>query len=76
MIYGLVLMVQKKEIERFCFGECGAVIIGAIDSEIAGPLVPCRRDDCPFEEQCTPIIGQTGIDNEELKIRKLRPIQS
>lgn len=75
MIYGLVLMLQQAEIERYCFGECGNVIIGGIDTDVAGPLVPCKRDECLHEEATTPVMGTSALTGEEIKIRKLKPVK-
>jgi len=38
---------QRRELERYCFGKCGNIGIGAINLH-GGLFVPCRCEDCPY----------------------------
>lgn len=70
MIYGVPLMLQEKEIEAYCFGSCGKAKLAGIESDIAGPLIPCSETNCKYEEARTPVIGEAF--GEEVCIRKLK----
>ncbi len=69
MIYGVPLLLQEAEITHYCFGVCGRVALAGIDSDIAGPLVPCSHADCEYCEKESDVVGEAFGD--ELKLRKL-----
>jgi len=63
---------QKPLIDAHCFGDCGRIIVGAIDVGDLGFVYPCRTDPCPYvERQTEEPIGTTG-DGEPLYLRKLK----
>ena len=73
MIYGLLMEQpeQKKIIDKFCFGSCGKVIVGAMDGGSLGLLWPCRIEskDCPvFDREMA--FGK--IAGEPIALRKLK----
>lgn len=70
MIYAVSPIIQKKEVTETCFGKCKKLSIGGIDLGDHGPFVPCRHDDCEYEAEKTPIIG--NVFGEEVCIRKLK----
>jgi len=42
--------MQSEEINKFCFRDCGKILIGAV--EISGlAFLPCNTEDCPFLEK-------------------------
>jgi len=49
-VFGLSIDIQKKEINKYCFKECGKIIFGGmIDENLT--LVPCNEEKCPYEEK-------------------------
>ena len=71
MIYAVSPIIQKTEVSKYCFGECGCIAIGGIDLGEYGPFFPCYQIDCKFEEAKTPVIGEAFGD--EVCARKLKP---
>ena len=89
-LYGVSPLMQRDEVGRYCFGECGKILVSGgfaliqltrlgpvLDSDVTGPLFPCEHDDCPFED------GRTGslwiskdIDGADIEVavRKLKPL--
>jgi hypothetical protein len=70
MIYGLSPFIQKKQIDAHCFGDCGKIQCAAVDCGDIGSFFICLHDDCPYEDKCTPVIGD--IRGDPFKIRKLK----
>ena len=60
-------------VKAHCLGDCGKALLGMLVSEI-GPLVPCKQELCPFEEN-TLHYGEFQSENEtyDVTLRKLRP---
>ena len=49
-LYLISLDTQSEEINKYCFGKCGKILIGAVD--LCGlNMVPCRTKKCPFLEK-------------------------
>ena len=71
MIYAVSPVIQEKEVDQYCFKECGKIIIGGIDMKEWGPFCPCKTESCPFEEDRTSVMGQ--VFNEDVCVRKLKP---
>lgn len=72
MLYAMSPMLQKDEVDYYCFKTCQKVLIGGIDLGDYGPAVPCRQDHCPYEADRTPIVGQAN--DEDVIVRKLIPV--
>lgn len=72
-VYGLALEIQPKEIEAYCFGLCGKIIIGSMALEvddISMTLLPCRQADCPYlHSQTDDPIGT--VDGNGVILRRL-----
>jgi hypothetical protein len=63
---------QEKEVDLYCFGSCGKIIVGAI-TICGGTYFPCGQDICPHEEKRTPEpIGK--IKSQFVYVRKLRQV--
>ncbi len=75
MIYGVLFPEQEREIDAYCFGDCGAGILGAIISNRLGLIVPCRRENCQYEEKITGPVGVSARLREEVRIRFLTPVE-
>lgn len=72
-LYLVSLEAQSKEVNKYCFGECGKILIGAV--EMSGlAFLPCKTEECPFLEkqmEAEPIAFDE-IVYEDVYIRKLR----
>lgn len=73
-IYGLVMDIpsQREIIEAHCFGSCGKIIAGAINTDWC-VLAPCRIEakDCPhFLREMDCPIGE--VMGDLIYIRKLK----
>jgi hypothetical protein len=75
-LYGLVFGIpdQKEIIDKHCLGDCGEIILGAVDGgDDIGSLMVCRepKEKCPhFDKEIDTPIGT--VDDEEIYIRKLK----
>ena len=64
---------QKESIDRYCFNECGEIIINQIITFEGVACSVCRKDDCPYEEKRLEI-GECELDDgrrEFVVLRKL-----
>ena len=68
MIYAVSPFAQKELVKKFCFGECGKILLGAVEL-CGGSFFLCRHDLCEYEEARTPVLG--NLDNEDVCVRKL-----
>jgi hypothetical protein len=72
-LYCIPMMVktQKEPLDKYCFGSCGKISMGAIEIAEVGPCWVCTHDDCPHEKGHTDIIGSSGMTGEPVCIRGL-----
>ena len=73
IVFGVCPAVPEQDelIKKYCFGDCGSILIGEIfDDEIGINLMPCREDNCPHEEKR----GELGTmdTGETVWVRKLK----
>ncbi len=72
-IYLISNQMQEKEVKKYCYGECGEILIGAI--EIDGyTFFPCVGENCPFEDKTSELecnIDFNGLQYNKAYIRKL-----
>ena len=66
---------QKPAIEKYCFGSCGKIIVGAIkipmDDWVLTAL-PCREVQCPaLDRQMEEPLGELPETGEPVFLRKL-----
>ncbi len=77
MIYGVSPFAQKNEIERYCFNDCGKILIGTFES-CGGDFLPCNQSVCLFEEKHTEVIGEIQWHpdgkTDEVILRKLKTL--
>ena len=73
MIFAVSPIIQKDEVDAYCFGCCQKVMIGGIDMGEYGPFIPCKEENCEFEEGKTSVIGEAFGD--KVCVRKLRKIK-
>jgi hypothetical protein len=64
--------VQKASLDKLCHGECGKILIGAIElCDVV--FFPCGADDCEYTEKTGELgvfeLTETGLRN--LVIRRL-----
>ena len=72
-LYAVCFSLQEKEINRYCFKECGKIIVGELDFNNMA-WCPCRTEDCKyFDRQVSFGEVPLGWGNEELIGRKLIP---
>lgn len=72
-LYAVCENLQQKEIDRFCFKDCGKILVGGL-SYNGLYWSPCRTEDCPHSDRETKI-GKVKLDvwgEEELTLRKLK----
>jgi hypothetical protein len=70
-IYGLIFNRQRELIEKYCFGECKKIILGAIFDPLLGEVGVCRTAECPYmEKQMDEPFGT--VMGEPVYIRKLK----
>ena len=50
-LYLVSNIIQEQEVGNHCFGDCGKIIVGAVDLGEMGMWFPCRQSDCPYEEK-------------------------
>lgn len=73
MIYAVSLIIQKAEVEAYCFGSCQKLMLSGFDKgDKYGPFVLCREEACEFEAGKTPVIGQAF--GNDVCVRRLRPL--
>ena len=74
-LYVVSPLAQKEEVDRYCFKDCGQIIIGGIDI-LGAPFCPCRTEACPYEEKSISL-GKAKVFGawEEIIVRKLKPLQ-
>ena len=67
---------QKPTIEKYCFGSCGKIIVGAIEIPMDDRVLmalPCREAQCPaLDRQMEEPIGELPETGELVYLRKLR----
>lgn len=72
-IYGVVLDFQRPEIEAYCFGLCGKIIVGSMTLREYGmtmTLLPCKQTECPYlHSQTDEPIGE--VDGQPVILRRL-----
>jgi len=44
------LKKQKEAIDKYCFKECGKILIGAMGDDLMG-FMPCKEENCSYEEK-------------------------
>ncbi|KKK60689.1 hypothetical protein LCGC14_3021850 [marine sediment metagenome] len=69
--------MQAKEINKYCFRECGKILIGGV--EMAGlAFLPCNIDDCSFLEKQikSESITFDGVIYNDVYIRKLKAMEN
>ncbi len=69
--------MQAKEIKKYCFRECGKILIG--DVKIVELIfLPCNTNDCPFFEKQIKTLPITfnGIEYKNVYIRKLKELKN
>ncbi len=76
-IYALLFdhPTQKGAIDKYCFRECGKIIVGAITDEQFGAMMVCRTDadKCPcLEKEMDEPFGD--VNGENVYLRKLKHI--
>ncbi len=71
MIYGVCLEMQQDLIDRYCFGECGQILVGGIITD-CGSFFPCKIEDCKYEEKRTEALGTLEINGSDFCVRKLK----
>ena len=49
-LFAVSPFIQKKLVDKFCFGSCGKILCGGLDCGPAGPCFPCREEICPHEK--------------------------
>lgn len=64
--------VQQELIDKYCFGECGQILIGGIVDTEAGAMFPCHEKVCKYEEKR---LKFGKVNNEICYIRKLKENQ-
>ena len=71
-LYLVSPLANKKEVDKYCFKECGEILVGGVDFMDAHWL-PCRTEKCPYEEKHQSFGKEHmfGEDNEII-VRKLR----
>lgn len=42
---------QQEQIDKWCFGECGKIILGALTDPELGCLYPCSEEICIHEKK-------------------------
>ena len=63
---------QKPLIEAHCFGDCGKISLGHMESEY-GPMLICTHEDCPhLDEQTDEPIGESSMEGLPVFVRKLK----
>ena len=68
--YALVVLIQQKEVDYYCFGICKKLKVAGVDIGPAGPCFICCTQDCAYEaKSSTDPIGQAFGD--DLYIRRL-----
>lgn len=71
-VYAVSPLAQKAEVDKFCFRECGQIIIGGLEIAFA-PFCPCHTNPCPhLEKELSFGIGNFDWGEEEVIIRKLK----
>ena len=76
-LFGVSPLIQKKEVDKYCFDICGKVLVGGLGCDETGPLFPCRQEDCPYEDKRTPFLWTTkDTDGSDVQIavRKLKEL--
>ncbi len=72
IIYLISPLANKEESEKYCFKECGKIIVGGIDFMDA-PWLPCREQLCPYEDKHLSMgVGEIQGEKEHIIVRKLR----
>ena len=70
MLFAISAMMQEKQAIKYCFGECGKILVGGLDEAHLGPCYPCRQDDCPYEMKRTSVpMGE--VQGEPVYVRRL-----
>lgn len=70
IIFG-VPIAQEPLITQHCFGDCGRISLGAIiDHETGLSFLPCKHDDCQYEERRSEAFGE--VQGCEFIMRKLK----
>lgn len=77
MIYAVSPSAQKEQIDKWCFKECGKIIVGGLI--ICDALfLPCREKNCPHMEKemfLKERVIQLEDKQEDVTIRKLKPFE-
>ncbi|NQT04171.1 MAG: hypothetical protein HQ580_19250 [Planctomycetes bacterium] len=70
MLFAISALIQEKQAQKYCFDQCGKIIIGGLDDATLGPCFPCRQEDCPFEfKRTSEPVGD--VDGIPVYIRRL-----
>lgn len=73
-LYGVFPLAekQKKPVDDHCFGDCGHISLGMMQSEW-GPMMVCCYNDCPhLDEQTTEPVGTSEMTGESVYLRILK----
>lgn len=49
MVFALSPSMQKEEIEKYCYGNCGKALSGDMHIDVFGNLKTCNQRNCGFE---------------------------
>lgn len=60
--------LQDKQIEEYCFKQCGKLSLGILMDDICGNMYPCRHASCDFEERT---MEWGTVDGAPCYLRKL-----
>jgi len=71
MIYGITPFIksQEKIVEEICFDKCGKIKAAGFDFN-GMAFFGCDVDDCKYEADKTPVMGE--VFGEEFCVRKLK----
>lgn len=70
-----VWALQEKEINEYCFKQCGKVIFGLVVDEQLGGLSHCYETHCPFlDKEMDEPFGTLASLGTEVYLRKLKDL--
>lgn len=78
MMFCLIVQAQKAEVEKYCFKDCGKILIGSGYAKGVGELGLCNEDVCPYmEKQMDESLWEIDTEGqkEKLYLRKLRGVR-
>lgn len=76
MIFGVIVAVQKYEIDQYCM-KCDHMLVGMLLDKELGTCLPCHAEHCSHEETRMFWGECTGAHaGEEVVLRKLKPTET